>query len=193
MTEPTETLMRLLDAAGDGRRRSDVPFDRSWWVVPGRLLAGYHPGHQVADAMRAHCAGLERAGIRTIVNLMEPTETNRDGEPFADCLASFDVGRVRSERHPVRDFSTPTHAGMAAILDTIDRSLAAGDPVYVHCWGGRGRTGTVVGCWLVRHGLDDGDAIRKIARLRRDVEDASAQSPETSAQRAMVTGWKRGH
>lgn len=32
-------------------------------------------------------------------------------------------------------------------------ALAAGQTVYVHCYGGIGRTGTVVGCWLVRHGL----------------------------------------
>jgi len=64
--------------------------------------------------------------------------------------------------------------------------------VYVHCWGGIGRTGTVVGCWLVRHGLDDGDPVRTIARLRRRTPDAWAASPQTAAQRAMVTEWKRG-
>jgi protein-tyrosine phosphatase len=63
--------------------------------------------------------------------------------------------------------------------------------VYVHCWGGIGRTGTVVGCWLMRHGLDEGDPVGRIARLRRDMEDARP-SPETPAQRAMITSWKRG-
>jgi protein-tyrosine phosphatase len=81
---------------------------------------------------------------------------------------------------------------MTRILDDVDEARAAGATVYVHCWGGRGRTGTVVGCWLVRHGLDDGDPLGRIARLRRDVEDAQAASPETAAQRTMVTGWTRG-
>lgn len=47
---------------------------------------------------------------------------------------------------------TPTVDQMRAILDAIDR--AAGSIVYVHCWGGHGRTGTVAGCYLVRHGQD---------------------------------------
>jgi protein-tyrosine phosphatase len=82
---------------------------------------------------------------------------------------------------------------MTRILDDIDAALAEERTVYVHCWGGVGRTGTVVGCWLVRHGLDEGDPLRRIARLRRDVDDVWRSSPETSAQCAMVTGWKRGH
>jgi len=35
---------------------------------------------------------------------------------------------------------------MHEILDTIDAALSAKRIVYVHCWGGVGRTGTVIGC-----------------------------------------------
>ena len=87
---------------------------------------------------------------------------------------------------------TTTIPHMSRILDDIDAALEEDRTVYVHCWGGRGRTGTVVGCWLVRHGLDGGDALEQIARLRRDLGHGSP-SPETAAQCAMVTGWKRGH
>jgi protein-tyrosine phosphatase len=79
---------------------------------------------------------------------------------------------------------------MTRILDDVDTALAEGGGVYVHCWGGIGRTGTVVGCWLVRHRLDDGDPLRAIARLRRGVPDAWAASPQTEAQREMVSAWK---
>ena len=87
---------------------------------------------------------------------------------------------------------TTTIPHMSRILDDVDDALADGRRVYVHCWGGIGRTGTVVGCWLMRHGLDEGDPIRRIATLRREVEDAWMPSPQTSAQCAMVTEWKRG-
>jgi protein-tyrosine phosphatase len=87
---------------------------------------------------------------------------------------------------------TTTIPHMSRILDDVDEARAAGRAVYVHCWGGIGRTGTVVGCWLMRHGLDAGDPIGRIAQLRRGVADAHVVSPQTAAQRAMVTGWKRG-
>jgi protein-tyrosine phosphatase len=40
---------------------------------------------------------------------------------------------------------------MGSVLDAIDTSLDEVGPAYVHCWGGHGRTGTAIGCWLVRH------------------------------------------
>ena len=42
------------------------------------------------------------------------------------------------------------------ILDEIDGAILNGKTVYVHCLGGIGRTGTVVGCYLVRHGIAAG-------------------------------------
>ena len=94
--------------------------------------------------------------------------------------------------HAIVDMGTTTVPHMTRILDDIDAALADGGTAYVHCWGGIGRTGTVVGCWLVRHGLDRGDPIATIARLRRAVLDSFMPSPQTTAQRAMVTGWRRG-
>ena len=41
---------------------------------------------------------------------------------------------------------------MAGLLDAIDTAMRDGKTVYLHCWGGVGRTGNVVGCSLVRHG-----------------------------------------
>ena len=100
--------------------------------------------------------------------------------------------RARRIHHSIVDMGTTTIPHMMRILDDVDAALADGGAVYVHCWGGIGRTGTVVGCWLVRHGLDDGDAIARIAALRRRVVDARMPSPQTTAQREMVRTWKSG-
>jgi protein-tyrosine phosphatase len=58
--------------------------------------------------------------------------------------------------------------------------------VYVHCRGGIGRTGTVIGCWLARNGLTGQAALDRIAELRAGTPDGYTQSPETAAQRAFV-------
>ena len=80
---------------------------------------------------------------------------------------------------------------MRMILDRIDAALDAGETVYVHCFGGIGRTGSVVGCWLVRHGLSGKAALEQIARWRKGTPDGWKVSPETRAQRAFVRGWEQ--
>jgi protein-tyrosine phosphatase len=80
---------------------------------------------------------------------------------------------------------------MRAILDAIDDSLDRDLPVYVHCWGGHGRTATVVGCWLVRHGMSGDEALRRIAELRRAYPELRHEpAPQANVQYAMVGNWK---
>jgi protein-tyrosine phosphatase len=83
---------------------------------------------------------------------------------------------------------------MHEILDEIDAAIAAGHRVYVHCWGGIGRTGTVIGCHLVRSGAKGEEALEQLAQLfgnmSRLKRTMNPRSPETAEQRSFVTGWK---
>ena len=81
---------------------------------------------------------------------------------------------------------------MVKILDTIDEALAEGHTVYVHCWGGIGRTGTVVGCHLVRHGKQGEEALEEIARWWQTIEKRPRhpRSPETEAQVDYILNWR---
>lgn len=161
-----------------------VPIRSSYWADDG-LLAGEYPGAwDTAEAERRLRSFAEHE-VALFVDLTHPA----DGlEPYDRLL----VPPARRLAHAIVDMGTTTIPHMTRILDDIDATLVEEGTVYVHCWGGIGRTGTVVGCWLMRHGLDGGDPIRRIAELRRGVEDAWMSSPQTDAQRAMVTGWKRG-
>ena len=86
--------------------------------------------------------------------------------------------------------STPTVKEMTEILDAIDASAKAGKVVYLHCAAGLGRTGVVVGCYLVRHGASGEEALEEIPRLRqRDLPGDSMISPYTEGQRNMVRVW----
>ena len=80
----------------------------------------------------------------------------------------------------------PSGDELVAILDAIDVELDAGGLVYVHCWAGCGRTGVVVGSWLVRHGADPNDALRRIAETR------GLGCPQTLEQRLVVLAWEAG-
>lgn len=157
---------------------------RDCYPVADRLLAGAYPGAPDAGTAAERIRHFERYGVTRFVDLTHP----------ADPLEPYDRHLRRATRvpHAIVDLGTTTVPHMVRILDELDTALEAGSSVYVHCWGGIGRTGTVVGCWLVRHGLDEGDPVGRIAELRRHVLDAHVPSPQTSAQRAMVSGWKRG-
>ena len=80
------------------------------------------------------------------------------------------------------------------ILDAVDSALERHGSVYVHCWGGHGRTGTVIGCWLVRHGSTTVDAIALIDERRRPlpIYRANPSSPQTSEQHRFVQAWSPG-
>ena len=56
----------------------------------------------------------------------------------------------------------------------------------MHCWAGCGRTGVVVGSWLVRHGVDPQEALGRIAEAR------GLGCPQTLEQRTFVLDWQEG-
>ena len=161
------------------------PIADSYWVEEGRLLGGEYPGARLeADAV-PRLTAFGRSGITSFIDL---TERGEGLSPYSHLLAAG----MRWERIPVRDGGCPTPGEMRAVLDRVDDDLAAGENVYVHCWGGHGRTGTVAGCWLVRHGVRPADALKRIVELRCDVPDAEWRlSPETAEQRQLVLDWIR--
>ena len=175
-----------------------VPFPQSYWVVPGKLLAGYYPGDLDTLKMEKKLKRLLGAGIRYIINLMEENE-RKQGDPFPsieDALLRYAkrVGiNITCVRRPIKDFTAPTPEYIRNILDEIDDAVSQGKGVYVHCWGGKGRTGTVVGCYLARHGYAQGqDVFDLIRKLRRNDPELYRPSPETPEQRDMVTNWREG-
>jgi predicted protein tyrosine phosphatase len=163
----------------------------SYWVEPGRFLAGEYPGHVDEARARMKVQALIEAGIRVFIDLTEPGEYGlRPYERIID--EARRTGRdLTYRRLPIRDISVPTAARMREILSLVDESLEAGRPVYVHCWGGTGRTGTVVGCWLVERERADGDPVEALRPLRGDCKKAHRRSPDTDEQEEFVRSWTR--
>lgn len=173
------------------------PTVRSFWVVEGKFLAGAYPGSPDQAEHRQRVEELWRAGLRTFINLVEEDETDHSGKAFRrydDVLRELarDAGEtVAHLRFPVRDLSVPSLDGMRSILDAVDLALAGDRPVYLHCFGGVGRTGTAVCCWLLRHGLaSPHNVISLLHDLRQaDHQTKGRKAPETSEQTAFVKDW----
>ncbi len=169
------------------------PIPDSYWLARGQLLAGEYPGARSAAEARTKLGALLSAGVTLFFDLTEAGEYGLS--PYTSLLAEEARrrgGSVEHRRRAIPDMGAPQPAEMAAMLDEIDAALAAGAVVYLHCYGGIGRTGTVAGCWLARHGLAGQEALTAIADLRRNTPDGHRASPETPAQRRMVLDWPVG-
>lgn len=202
----TETWNRIMDvikpSAEEPAPAAPIivyrPFPGCWWVAEKRFLAGGFPGAPDPTIMRYRLEALVDAGIRCVISLQEPNETDRRGRPFPDYREALqEAAAARGQtieclNEPIPDMGVPSKATMVRILDTIDRALVDARPVYVHCWGGHGRTGTVVGCWLLRHGHDPERVLETLRQQRTcDPHLTRFRSPQTTEQRRMVVSWNR--
>jgi len=147
-------------------------------IEEGHVIAGRHPCAWGPDNAGLEVEELLDAGVTLFLDLTQSGEL--------DPYSSLVVPPARYVNRPIRDFSTPSGDELVAILDEIDVELDAGGLVYVHCWAGCGRTGVVVGSWLVRHGADPNDALRRIAETR------GLGCPQTLEQRLVVLAWEAG-
>ena len=165
------------------------PIPDSYWAADGLLLAGEYPGSVQPANARQKLGALLDAGIRAFFDLTETGELL----PYDHMLRELASGRriaVAYDRVAIRDLGVPPPADLHALLSRLQQNVSDNIPSYVHCWGGIGRTGTVIGCCLVQHGgLNGTQALTRIADLRRGSPDGYRRSPETEEQRAMVLGW----
>ena len=168
------------------------PIPESYWVEPGRLLAGEYPAHFDLENTRKRIDSLLEAGFDTFIDLTKPNETVAYARILLD-EAKLHEAEVKHLRFPIGDFGLPTPKQMKAILDTIDESLQAGKKIYLHCWGGIGRTGTTVGCYMVRRGKTGEAALRQLAEWWQTVPKSlvHTRSPETREQAEFVRNWSK--
>jgi protein-tyrosine phosphatase len=167
------------------------PIPEFYVVQPGKLLAGNYPNAFDKEEQQIKLRHLLEQGITLFIDLTEKGEL----EPYVPLLKeeASNLGvTVEYRQMPIPDFDTPTVEEMKHILNTIDTALTAGHVVYVHCHFGLGRTGIVVGCYLVRHGLEGKEALEELVRLRQGTHFQGMSSPVTPQQRQMVENWPVG-
>ena len=163
-----------------------VPIENCYWVLPGKLLAGEYPRDIDEQVTQKKINALLSFGITVFIDL---TEKDEGLLPYMQLLGDSAVHK----RFPIRDMSVPaTLLQTINILGTIDTHIDRGELVYIHCWGGIGRTGTIVGCWLARHG----GGVVALARLHELWQQCQKseyrQSPETREQERYILSWEAG-
>ena len=107
---------------------------RRWWdEVDEHVILGAFPFAR--DARR-----LQALGVRAVVNTCEE---------YAGPQAVYREAGIEQLRIPTIDFTPPSLEDIEKAVQFMDEQIAQGKKVYVHCKAGRGRSATVVLCWLV--------------------------------------------
>lgn len=166
-----------------------IPYLDSYWVLPGRFLAGAYPGGIDEETTRKKLQSLIHAGIDCIIDLTCRGDSFFPYEKFIESEAADYQAKLERFNFPIPDYDIPSVEQMTQILDCIDDGLDQGKRVYIHCIGGIGRTGTTVACHLIRHGMTGQQALIQLQVLRQSSESWYRRSPESNLQIEFVMKW----
>jgi protein-tyrosine phosphatase len=158
----------------------------AWWVEPGRLLAGEYPGARTPEKTRQKVRLIVDAGIDTIIDLTTPDDGLEPYEQDLMAAAEQAARQIRHYAYPIPDMGVLDDEGYDEIVDRIRGEMDSGRVVYVQCWGGKGRTSTVIGCLLIDGGMDYDAAIARIAELRAETRKAIDACPESPSQHRLL-------
>lgn len=168
------------------------------YPVQSGLFAGEYPGDRDPEVARVRLDQLVEKGVRTFIDLTSDQDREDGLSPYHPHFAIVDEsGSLGLQRFSfqIPDMGIPSDPGvMRGALDRIRSEIEAGRSCYIHCWGGIGRTGTAVGCWLRERGLDGDAALQRVQSLYGSHMDADKlsrypKSPQQPVQLRYVRDW----
>jgi len=190
-------------------RRPDYigPTDESNWVIPEILLVGAYPSSLDDEENFQILSSLLNLKVTTFVCLQQEyvhegvTEIMwRRGDYlrpyFKDAVEiakqlGMDSAKLSLVHFPIEDCGVADDDRLGALARHLERLLRGGEVMYLHCWGGHGRTGMVV-CLLLHllYNLDAEQAMKRCQFLH-DLRKIPVPvgSPQTEQQRQQSMGY----
>lgn len=147
-----------------------------FWLLDS-LLVG-RPGPTLAPW---DLTELSKAGLRAILSLGD--------EPDPGTILAAGLRHHSIPLPPILPLTRPVQDSLLRrledVLATLHAEVSSGQPVLVHCYSGKDRTGLALTAYLVRfHGLDIETAIDQVRAVRRIA--LSAPGYEATARRFAV-------
>ncbi len=133
---------------GDSRfKYDDRPAYFCYRIGEARIWGAEYPGDSIESLAKEKLAHAIRFGITHFIDLTQEGEL----PPYQHLLPKD--GSVSYLRFPIRDAHAPKSIDdVLALTKYIDDVLRnPQNAIYLHCWGGVGRTATIAGCWYAMH------------------------------------------
>jgi len=146
---------------------------RRWWDrVDQYVILGALPVSRVLPSFQAEA-------VRGVINMCEE---------FAGPLSAYERMGIRQLHLPTIDFSPPALKDIERGVAFIEEHAARKETVYVHCKAGRGRSATVVLCWLMKsQDLSPEEAQQALLRIRPHIASSLYRRASVTAFREKLT------
>ena len=151
-------------------------------VAGGAVYAGEYPGDKNGELAKNKIAHMYHFGIRHFIDLTEEGEL----QPYSHLLPAD----TTYTRFPIRDCGAPSSVeSVQRLLLRIEELKKMEGYVYLHCWGGVGRTGTIVACYLSQD-AEEPNLCHILEELRNHFSEmpkaAYRETPETEEQKDFI-------
>jgi len=191
-----------------------APIKTSNWIIPEYLLASAYPGDKYEQTHQNLLKKLvsryedDGANINVFISLQEP-EQEAVLKSYRKVIApnfiqpetpQFQVsiespllpnGTIEFIREPIPDRSIIDDDNTLSFVIEIAQKIANHQHMLIHCLGGKGRTGTIVGILLgYMYGMKSNDVLKIMAdsfKTRVDKGKKKASMPQTASQFSQIT------
>ncbi|GMH69255.1 hypothetical protein TrST_g1111 [Triparma strigata] len=210
--------LELYDVIEQKREEYVGPTTESNWVLPGKLLCGAYPGVEDDDENMTLLWSILNCGITTfcclqveypgpevteqmwrsgqairpyyndVVQIIDHVDNMRKINPQAQHEKVTNSDNLDFVHIPIVDCSVTDDTTIINLCQNLVDRIAKGETIYLHCWGGHGRTGTAICIMLhMMYGMKSGQCL-KYCQFVHDLRriPIAVGSPQTQMQRDQV-------
>ncbi len=175
---------------------------KAHWVIPGVLMQGERPTPDAVNGI------VRNAKCGTFVNLQSecvPEEGSvilDDGgvqdwrhkpavmAPYGEEVVALLADNASFLYYGIRDMKIAKSLdGLVVVVSLLAERIRSGEVIYLHCWGGKGRSGLVASCLLIElYGIDANTALKYVDAF---IQLRNADTAETYGQILQVKDYQK--
>lgn len=147
------------------------------WIIKDKLLVGTYPIDEDIDEIK-------NLGIYSFISLLEKKEIRNQYESRKD---------IKYNNYEIPDRKAISNNKALEIAKSIKDRLDRNEKIFLHCMGGKGRTGTIAGIVLMLYGnsLKDTLNILKQSIKSRKIQGKCPKMPQTKSQHIQLEQLER--